>query len=353
MASTNWCAASTCRRRRSRDGAGPFGGWRTTRARSPGDLFAAWDGERDDGRTSRARRSSAARWRCSDETPNPARQRTDGAVAARRSRAVSWPDSRRAALRHPERELDLVGVTGTNGKTTVVDAGQPRSSQAAGRPTGLLGTLGYRFARPAICGVDRTTPEASDLFRLAARDARRRRDRDVRWRSPRTPSSRVESTASHSTSPVFTNLTRDHFDFHGDMEDYFAPSAGCSASSAGGRCACVNVDDPHGRRSGRADRGSNRVVTFGEPWRRGRAAARWCSTNAAFAGPCARRAHRAALRVHDPLRGALQPREPARRGGGGGGPRAAARGDRSRTRRSGAAGRAGSSRSKRVRSSRC
>ncbi len=88
-----------------------------------------------------------------------------------------------------------------------------RSSTPPGRPAGFLGTLGYRFAGKPFAG-DRTTPEASDLFRLLREMRERRARRPWRWRSPRTPSPRAGSSGALFDVAVFTNLTRDHFDFH-------------------------------------------------------------------------------------------------------------------------------------------
>ena len=71
----------------------------------------------------------------------------------------------------------------------------------------------------------RTTPEAIDLQAHVPGDARRRRPRRARWRSPRTRSSCGASTAIHFAVAAFTNLSQDHLDFHPDMEAYFAGQA--------------------------------------------------------------------------------------------------------------------------------
>ena len=124
-----------------------------------------------------------------------------------------------AVLGDPARSLDLVGVTGTNGKTTtsyLIDS----ALRAAGESVGLVGTVEYRVGN-RIAEAVRTTPESSDLQALFAemRDAGCRRA--------------VLEVSSHSLTlervsglefkvAVFTNLTRDHLDFHGDMDAYFA-----------------------------------------------------------------------------------------------------------------------------------
>ena len=123
-----------------------------------------------------------------------------------------------AALGHPASRLELVGVTGTNGKTTtthLIDA----ALRAAGKTVGLLGTVQYR-AGSRIAEAVRTTPEASDLQVLF------REMRDAACTHA------VLEVSSHSLAlkrvhglgfkvAVFTNLTRDHLDFHGDMDNYF------------------------------------------------------------------------------------------------------------------------------------
>jgi UDP-N-acetylmuramoyl-L-alanyl-D-glutamate--2,6-diaminopimelate ligase len=123
-----------------------------------------------------------------------------------------------AALLDPSEKLSLIGVTGTNGKTTtthLIDA----ALRAAGETVGLVGTVHYRIAGRLTAGA-RTTPESSDLQALF-RDM-------VEAGCTRA----VLEVSSHSLVlkrvhgcrfqvAVFTNLTRDHLDFHGDMDRYF------------------------------------------------------------------------------------------------------------------------------------
>jgi UDP-N-acetylmuramoyl-L-alanyl-D-glutamate--2,6-diaminopimelate ligase len=123
-----------------------------------------------------------------------------------------------AACGDPADELGLVGVTGTNGKTTtthLIDA----ALRAAGEQVGLVGTVHYRIGERLTTAV-RTTPESSDLQALF------REMVDTGCRRA------VLEVSSHSLAlkrvhgcrfavAVFTNLTRDHLDFHGDMDRYF------------------------------------------------------------------------------------------------------------------------------------
>ena len=135
---------------------------------------------------------------------------------------------------HPSNVLDIVGVTGTNGKTTTTWL--LRSIfEHAGRPTGMIGTL---------TGA-RTTPESTDLqAELAAL-----RDAGVTTVAMEVSShalaqSRLEGT--HFKVGVFTNLTRDHLDFHDTMEDYFAAKA-LLFEPERTDVGVVNADDPRGR----------------------------------------------------------------------------------------------------------
>ena len=135
---------------------------------------------------------------------------------------------------HPTRLLRVVGVTGTNGKTTTVHL--LRSVlEAHGWETGLIGTL---------TGA-RTTPEAPELqARLAAMVAEGKQAVAMEVSSHALAQHRVD--AVHFAVAVFTNLSRDHLDFHASMEEYFEAKARLfepERSAVG----VVSVDDPHGR----------------------------------------------------------------------------------------------------------
>jgi UDP-N-acetylmuramyl-tripeptide synthetase len=154
-----------------------------------------------------------------------------------------------AALRffeNPSAHLRLVGVTGTNGKTTsacLVEA----ILAGAGHPVGLLGTIGYRCGGVTFEG-ERTTPESSDLQSVLAR----MRGMGA-WGA-------VMEVSSHSLSlhrvdgcefdvAIFTNLTQDHLDFHGTMLAYADAKArlfrmlGVERRKGGEAAAVVNADD--------------------------------------------------------------------------------------------------------------
>jgi UDP-N-acetylmuramoyl-L-alanyl-D-glutamate--2,6-diaminopimelate ligase len=143
----------------------------------------------------------------------------------------------------PTATLRTIGVTGTNGKTT--SAYLLRALlEAAGRPTGLLGTV-----KSVVGGVERevarTTPEAIDLQATfaAMRDAG---DTHCVMEVSSHALALGRADAIHWAAAIFTNLTQDHLDFHPTMEDYFAAKR--LLFEAGPRVAVVNVDDPYGAR---------------------------------------------------------------------------------------------------------
>lgn len=163
---------------------------------------------------------------------------------------IEVKDSRLAVARlaarffgDPSERLTVVGITGTNGKTTT---GYLTSAMfdAAGIRSGLLGTVAYR-----ICGEEReaarTTPEAPDVQHM------------LREIVDRGCGACVMEVSSHAlalrrvdhirfAAAVFTNLTRDHLDFHGDMDRYFQAKRRLFEMLPADAIAAVNVDDPRG-----------------------------------------------------------------------------------------------------------
>ncbi|MGH9168240.1 MAG: UDP-N-acetylmuramoyl-L-alanyl-D-glutamate--2,6-diaminopimelate ligase [Acidimicrobiia bacterium] len=145
---------------------------------------------------------------------------------------------------HPSRRLAVVGVTGTNGKTTVTHMLEA-IAEAAGLPSGLVGTVGGRVAgRPVH--LARTTPEAGDFQRLlGAMVADGVRLAAVEVSSHALALHRVDATWFEVAA--FTNLSQDHLDFHGDLETYYQAKAGLFRPERAGR-AVIWIDDPAGRR---------------------------------------------------------------------------------------------------------
>src|SRR4051794_15487560 len=179
-----------------------------------------------------------------------------GAVAlmVERVLAAKVPQARVASVRRaigpvaarfhgePSRAMPVLGVTGTNGKTTTTFFLEAILA-AAGRRPGVIGTLGVRFEGD-VTPMPFTTPEATELQRALA---------DLRGRGADAVAMEVSShaLAEHRVDGTvfavtcFTNLTRDHLDLHGSLDAYFAAKARLFTSRFTERAA-IDVDDPHG-----------------------------------------------------------------------------------------------------------
>jgi UDP-N-acetylmuramoyl-L-alanyl-D-glutamate--2,6-diaminopimelate ligase len=164
---------------------------------------------------------------------------------------------------HPERSLAATGITGTNGKTTTAFLTEALLN-AAGRTSVLVGTIEYHVAgevRPSI----HTTPESRDLFELMAEGV------------ARGATELVTEVSSHALDQgrmagipfdvaVFTNLTRDHLDYHRTMENYFAAKRLLFDGTVypPPRVAIINANDPHGDElAASARRAGAEVRTYG------------------------------------------------------------------------------------------
>lgn len=145
---------------------------------------------------------------------------------------------------HPAEKLSVIGITGTNGKTSVswmVFAGLI----AAGKVAGLIGTLGVRIGESVIPNP-RTTPEAPDLNRTFAQMVEHGASGAVmEVSSIAVTERRVHGV--HFDTVVFTNLSHDHLDYHGDMESYFAAKASLFDPLVSDR-GIVVTDDSWGKR---------------------------------------------------------------------------------------------------------
>ncbi len=147
--------------------------------------------------------------------------------------------------RHPADDLQLVGVTGTNGKTTtafLVDS----ILRAAGHTTGLIGTTGYRTPKESRAAIN-TTPESLDLQQMFAEI----RDAGGTYAVLEASShalAMARLTGCHFAAAIFTNLTRDHLDYHKTFDDYFAAKRLLFEGTGAGapHVAVVNIDDSYG-----------------------------------------------------------------------------------------------------------
>jgi UDP-N-acetylmuramoyl-L-alanyl-D-glutamate--2,6-diaminopimelate ligase len=145
--------------------------------------------------------------------------------------------------RHPSDEMRVIGITGTNGKTTTAYI-VASIFDAAGVRCGVMGTVAYRIG-DEVRDSGRTTPEASDVQKML----REMVDRGcgacaMEVSSHALSLRRVDATTF--AAGVFTNLTRDHLDFHADMEAYFQAKRRLFELLPPGAPALINADDPKG-----------------------------------------------------------------------------------------------------------
>ena len=212
-----------------------------------GDLFVAVPGLREDGRRYIRQALDRGASAVVAEAPDPLAGTATGRVIVASSRAA-LARLADAYFGRPSRALTLVGITGTNGKTTtsfLVDA----LLRHAGHETGVVGTIEYRIrdrARPA----SQTTPEAVELQGLLAEMV----EQGVTAAAMEVSSHALELCRVDGVEfdvAVFTNLTQDHLDFHGTFEAYRRAKARLFALLASGdkprRTAVINADDPAGR----------------------------------------------------------------------------------------------------------
>ena len=184
-------------------------------------------------------------WRSSERRP----------ALSQRATTIVVPDSREALARlaatfygDPSRRLKVIGVTGTNGKSTTTFLVK-HLLERANQSTGLIGTVQYEIGERRVAG-SRTTPESLDLQELLSQCV------EAGCRNV------VLEVSSHALSQgraneiefdvgAFTNLTQDHLDFHHGMKDYFEAKMrlfeSVRESQKKERAAVVNIDDPYGQ----------------------------------------------------------------------------------------------------------
>jgi UDP-N-acetylmuramoyl-L-alanyl-D-glutamate--2,6-diaminopimelate ligase len=159
--------------------------------------------------------------------------------------------------RDPSREMRVIGITGTNGKTTTAYL-LASIFDAAGIRCGVLGTVGYRIG-DEVREATRTTPEAPEVQAL------------LREMVDRQCGACAMEVSSHAlalrrvdgitfAAGIFTNLTRDHLDFHADMDDYFRAKRRLFEMLPRDAPSLINLDDPRGASFGEA---GGRPVTYG------------------------------------------------------------------------------------------
>ena len=209
----------------------------------PGDLFLAFPGAKVHGAkfADEAKKNGAVAILTDAE----------GAALATNLPAIVVSDVRVAGAivasslyKDPTRDLHSIGITGTNGKTTVTTL-LHQIFQAAGHEAGLIGTVETRIGSEIIPST-RTTPEAADLQALtAAMRERHMRHLVMEVSSHAIALQRIKG--SHFSIVGFTNLSQDHLDFHGDMESYFQAKAKLFTYEYA-ECGYINIDSEYGSR---------------------------------------------------------------------------------------------------------
>jgi UDP-N-acetylmuramoyl-L-alanyl-D-glutamate--2,6-diaminopimelate ligase len=236
-----------------------------SRQAAAGSLFVAIHGEKSDGNRFIADAIERGATAIVSECPQPVPRAQGESAEAQSAKipagpipaSVAWlrvPDARKALaiiaanfFGRPADKLQLIGITGTNGKTTtsfLLDS----IIRAAGFRSGLFGTIEYRTPLETY-PAKTTTPESLDLHRFFSEIVRAGGTHAV-----------LESS-SHAlaldrlwgcrfAAAAFTNLTRDHLDFHNTMESYFAAKRRLFEDTGAGpaRCGIVNIDDPYGQK---------------------------------------------------------------------------------------------------------
>jgi len=146
--------------------------------------------------------------------------------------------------KYPTRDLASIGITGTNGKTTVSTL-LYQIFEAVGRDTGLIGTVETRIGSEVLKSA-RTTPEAPELQALAA-VMRERHMRHLVMEVSSHALSLKRMKGAHFAIAAFTNLSQDHLDFHKDMESYFATKSELFTSEYAEQ-GFINIDSTYGQR---------------------------------------------------------------------------------------------------------
>jgi len=214
-----------------------------SRTVGPGEIFVALRGEKDDGWAHALEAASRGAAAVVSDRPAPEAFPVPW-VRVREPRRLLGQIAARLAG-NPSEKLVLAGVTGTNGKTTTAMLLEAVLARRHGR-AGFLGTVAYRTGRREI-PARHTTPEAPLLQELLAEMV-----------ASGTPAAAME-VSSHALAldrvagtrfdvAVFTNLTREHLDFHGDLDAYFDAKRKLFALRKPGAAAVVNAEDAWGRR---------------------------------------------------------------------------------------------------------
>jgi UDP-N-acetylmuramoyl-L-alanyl-D-glutamate--2,6-diaminopimelate ligase len=209
----------------------------------PGTLFFAIQGEKTDGHKFIPQALERGAVAIVSERLAPDELAARWVCVPKIRRALA--DAARTFYGHPENHLLLIGITGTNGKTTTTFLIES-ILRAAGIRAGLFGTIEYRIADQVFTATN-TTPESLDLISAFAQMVETH------------AKAVVMEVSSHALAQervwgfrfdvaIFTNLTRDHLDFHKDFDHYFEAKRRLfeGLGTPPPECAVINVDDPWG-----------------------------------------------------------------------------------------------------------
>jgi UDP-N-acetylmuramoyl-L-alanyl-D-glutamate--2,6-diaminopimelate ligase len=212
-----------------------------SRRAQPGTLFFAIRGEKADGHDFIGKALGQGAGAIVSERPAPPELASRWVRVPRIRRALA--ESASVFYGQPDARLKLVGITGTNGKTTTAFLLES-IFRAAGIPTGLFGTIEYRFAG-RVLSAGNTTPESLDMLSYFAELIESEGQAAVMEVSSHALA-QERVWGIHFAAAVFTNLTQDHLDYHQNMENYFLAKRrlfeGLGAPPP--QLAVLNADDP-------------------------------------------------------------------------------------------------------------
>jgi UDP-N-acetylmuramoyl-L-alanyl-D-glutamate--2,6-diaminopimelate ligase len=222
-----------------------FGVRHDSRAVREGELFVARRGGKVDGASfvQDAVSRGASAVLAAKGAVDPERARVPVLFVDDPSTALAYAAS--ALYGHPSFALEVVGITGTNGKTTTAHLVRAAIDGAIGVPScGVIGTVGHSFGAWRV-GAEHTTPEADDLARAMAE----MRARGATHLAMEVSSHALDLGRAHAIRfrvAALTNLTQDHLDFHGSMRAYGEAKARLFTELGPG-AAVLNIDDAFGR----------------------------------------------------------------------------------------------------------
>jgi len=211
----------------------------------PGFVFFAFPGAKADGRAFASQAAEKGAFVTVSELPAPDSWTGPWIQVAHGRRALAL--AARTFYGKLDEKLELTGITGTNGKTTVAFL-LDSIFRAAGKTTAMIGTIEYRMGSKTLPAPN-TTPESLDLARLFSElDAIGGTHVTMEVSSHALALGRVYGLHFHTA--VFTNFSRDHLDYHGTMENYFSSKKLLLDGSGGPppRYVVINRDDEWGRK---------------------------------------------------------------------------------------------------------